>query len=124
MASLESLTIAQQATNLLSNVRRDIIDTATSLKARLDANEWTATYVRSQANAQGVQLVASLQRVANHQAAVEAALTDWSVDVGDTQAEYALLRNAAEALRDATVGNVTATLTQIIANVLSKTRLY
>ena len=124
MASLEDLTIAQQAVSILGNVRRDVLAEANKLKARLDANEWTAAYVATTANGVGTQLVASLQRIATHQSAVETALTNWSVSVPDTTADYQELRSAAEAMRDATPTNISATLTQIIAQVPEAARLF
>lgn len=123
-ATLESLVIAQQATQLLSNVRRDIRVACTEYKARLDAVEWTAAYVRQQTNAQGAALVTVLNKIASNQTAVENALVDWGVSVPDTTADYQLLRDAAIAMRDATNGNVSATLTQILTQVPAKTRLW
>ena len=124
MPSLESLKIAQQATDLLSNVRRDIRASATEYKGRLDNVQWTAAYTRTQVNAQGTALVALLQKVADNQSAVTAALVDWQVSVEDTTADYTQLRSAAEAMRDATAGNVLATLTAILAQVPAKTLLW
>lgn len=124
MASLENLNIAQQATQLLSNVRRDIRASCTEYKGRLDQNEWTAAFARANTNQQGTALVLLLQKVADHQAAVEAALLEWQVSVDDTQADYNLLRSAAEAMRDATAANVLNTLTQILIQVPAKTRLW
>lgn len=124
MPSLENLNLSQQATTLLSNVRRDLRSECATLKARLDANEWTAAYVQVQANNQGNALVALLQKLADHQAAVEAALLEWSVPVQDTRDDYNLLRTAAEAMRDATAANVSATLTQILSQVPAKTRIW
>lgn len=124
MPSLENLNLAQQATTLLANVRRDLLASAAEYKARLDANQFTAAYTRTLVNAQGTALVALLQKVANAQVAVEAALLEWEVSVDDTRADYTQLRTASEAMRDATAQNVAATLTAIIAQVPAKTRLY
>lgn len=124
MASLANLTIAQQATTLLSNLRRDIRQIATDIKGRLDRSEWTAGFAASSANSAGTRFVALLQKVADHQAVVEAALLEWSVSVDDTRADYQLLRTASEAMRDATAGNVSTTLTQILSQVSEQTRLF
>lgn len=124
MASLESLNIAQQAVAILSNVRRDLLAECNALNARLDNLQWTAAFVASTANGVGAQLVTSLQRVADNQAAVESALVDWSVDVNATRADYTQLRDAANAMVAATPTNVNATLDAIIAQVPAKTRLF
>lgn len=124
MASLESLTIAQQATTILSNVRRDMRQHCQYHKGRLDATEWTAAYVASLIGQAGAGLVAQLDKIASHQAAVEAALVDWGVSVPDTQADYTQLRTAAVAMRDCTTGNVATTMTQILSGVPAKVRLF
>lgn len=124
MPSLENLNLAQQATQLLANARRDLLASAAEYKGRLDRNEWTAAYTRTQVNSQGTALVALLQKVADAQTAVETALLEWQVSINDTRANYTQLRTAAEAMRDATVANVLTTLTQILTNVPAKTRLW
>lgn len=124
MPSLENLNLAQQATQLLANVRRDLIASAAEYKGRLDRAEFTAAYTRTLVNAQGTALVALLQKVVDAQASVEAALLEWQVSVNDTRADYTQLRTASEAMRDATAVNVAATLAAIIAQVPAKKRLY
>lgn len=124
MPSYDNFKLVDQISVVLDTARKGIIDTATFQKARLDANEWTAAYVRAQVATSGANYVAQLQRIANKQAECEAALTDWNVSVPAMTAEYTLLRDAAIAMRDCTVGNVAATLTQIIAQVTPKTRLF
>lgn len=124
MASLENLMIAQQATTLLSNVRRDIRASCGEYKARLDDGEFTTAYVKTLTNSQGTALVKVLDKVADNQTAVETALAEWEVSIADTTADYTQLRDAAVAMRDATVGNVSNTLTQILAQVPAKTRLW
>jgi hypothetical protein len=124
MPSLENLNLSQQATALLANARRDLLASASEYKGRLDRSEFTAAYVRTLVNSQGTALVALLQRVADHQAPVEAALLEWQVSVNDTRADYTQLRTAAETMRDATAQNVATVLTQIIAQVPAKTRLF
>src|SRR5690606_14298141 len=124
MPTLESLHLAEQATQLLANVRRDIRASCNDYKVRLDRNEFTAAYVRTLANGQGQAILGVLQRLADHRAAVEAALLEWSIPVNDTRGDYNQLRQAAEAMRDATAANVAATLAQILTQVTPKTRLW
>ena len=124
MASLENMTIAQQATTILSNVRRDLLSETNRLNNRLDNNEWTASFVASTANQIGTQLRASLQRIADIQSVVESALLEWEVSVADTRADWQQLADASEALRDATSANVGSVLDGIIAQVPAKTRLF
>jgi hypothetical protein len=62
--------------------------------------------------------------VADQRSPVEAALLEWQVSVNDTRADYQQLRPASEAMRDATAGNVATVLTQIIAQVPAKVRLF
>lgn len=124
MASLESMIIAQQATTILSNVRRDLLAETNRLNDRLGNNQWTAAFVASTANGVGTQLRASLQLIADHQAAVEAALLEWEVSVADTTADWGQLRDASEALRDATASNIGSVINGIISQVPSKTRLF
>ena len=124
MASLERMTIAQQATTILSNVRRDLLAEVNRLKSRLDNNQWTAAFVASTANGVGTQLRASLQLIADHQAVVEAALLEWQVSVEETTADWDQLRAASEAIRDATPANIGSVLSGIIAQVPAKTRLF
>lgn len=124
MASLESLTIAQQAIAILSNVRRDILAEASSLNARIVGNQWTASFAAETANGLGVRFVASLQKIADNQARVKEALSVWSVSVAETEADYNQLRQAADAMKNATAANIQATLSGILSQVPEKVRLF
>lgn len=118
MPSINNLQLASRAASILSDARREIRDTCAAYKARLDATEWTAAYVRAQTNATGQSIVTRLQtKLLANQASILTALADWSIPSTELTAKYTLLRDAAVAMRDATSVNVSATLTQILSQV-------
>lgn len=94
--------------------REAIRSTCAQLKARLDAEEWSAGYVLEQAKASATAWSSWAQRIADNQTEILAAIAATGADQQDFVDRFSEITTAANTIAAATVANIDTRLAAII----------